>query len=248
MKNIELTMPKRISFAGIDERTDVNQLIDLTALGKSLGIDIEFGVLLSGHNGEDGYNRFPSIETVRRFAGKNLNLSVHLCGKHTAEPVKNGTFTELAALLGDELFSAFQRIQLNVVDRQKKAAAFNISGKELIVQTNLNNEKSKQLFEFLSARNDKNVVFLSDTSGGRGQSGVYQCYATPWQGYAGGINPDNVAEVIRSINAEIRCSGTDQQFWLDLESGCRDDDWFSTAKCRELIENVAHMRDELEET
>ena len=36
MKNIELTMPKRISFAGIDERTDVNQLIDLTALGKSL--------------------------------------------------------------------------------------------------------------------------------------------------------------------------------------------------------------------
>ena len=52
--NKELIYPARISFAGIDEHTNINDLIELTEYGEQHDITVEFGVLLSGKNGEKG--------------------------------------------------------------------------------------------------------------------------------------------------------------------------------------------------
>ena len=232
--NKELIYPARISFAGIDEHTNINDLIKLTEYGEQHDITVEFGVLLSGRNGEEGNNRYPSIDYMKELADKGLNLSLHLCGKHTGELMKHGTLEGVKELLGEELFNSFQRIQVNVVGRKTKAPFLDVEGKEIIIQTNTNEEYSNSRLEnYISGENGK-VVFLSDTSGGKGESGNYQCYGTSWQGYAGGITPENVLDVIEEVNA-ISQGG---EYWLDLESGCRENEWFSVDKCRTIIDEV----------
>lgn len=232
--NKELIYPARISFAGIDEHTNINDLIKLTEYGEQHDITVEFGVLLSGRNGEEGNNRYPSIDYMKELADKGLNLSLHLCGKHTGELMKHGTLEGVKELLGEELFNSFQRIQVNVVGRKTKAPFLDVEGKEIIIQMNTNEEYSNSRLEnYISGENGK-VVFLSDTSGGKGESGSYQCYGTSWQGYAGGITPENVLDVIEEVNA-ISQGG---EYWLDLESGCRENEWFSVDKCRTIIDEV----------
>ena len=232
--NKELIYPARISFAGIDEHTNINDLIKLTEYGEQHDITVEFGVLLSGRNGEEGNNRYPSIDYMKELADKGLNLSLHLCGKHTGELMKHGTLEGVKELLGEKLFNSFQRIQVNVVGRKTKAPFLDVEGKEIIIQTNTNEEYSNSRLEnYISGENGK-VVFLSDTSGGKGESGSYQCYGTSWQGYAGGITPENVLDVIEEVNA-ISQGG---EYWLDLESGCRENEWFSVDKCRTIIDEV----------
>lgn len=232
--NKELIYPARISFAGIDEHTNINDLIKLTEYGEQHDITVEFGVLLSGRNGEEGNNRYPSIDYMKELADKGLNLSLHLCGKHTGELMKHGTLEGVKELLGEELFNSFQRIQVNVVGRKTKAPFLDVEGKEIIIQMNTNEEYSNNRLEnYISGENGK-VVFLSDTSGGKGENGNYQCYGTSWQGYAGGITPENVLDVIEEVNA-ISQGG---EYWLDLESGCRENEWFSVDKCRTIIDEV----------
>lgn len=148
--------------------------------------------------------------------------------------MKHGTLEGVKELLGEELFNSFQRIQVNVVGRKTKAPFLNVEGKEIIIQMNTNEEYSNSRLEnYISGENGK-VVFLSDTSGGKGESGSYQCYGTSWQGYAGGITPENVLDVIEEVNA-ISQGG---EYWLDLESGCRENEWFSVDKCRTIIDEV----------
>lgn len=50
-------------------------------------------------------------------------------------------------------------------------------------------------------------------------------------GYAGGINPDNVLDVIDAI-------GPDGPYWIDMESGVRTDDWFDLDKCEAVLQAV----------
>lgn len=246
--NKELLYPARISFAGIDEHTDINELIRLTEYGEQNGITVEFGVLLSGRNGEEGNNRYPSINFMKELVNKGLNLSLHLCGKYTGELMKHGTLNDVKELLGEDLYNSFQRIQVNVVGRKTKAPFLDIEGKEIIIQTNTNEEYSNSRLEnYISGENGNNVVFLSDVSGGKGERGEYQCYGTPWQGYAGGITPENVLDVIEEITAVSLCRiealGV-QEYWLDLESGCRENEWFSVDKCRELVTEVIEAQNE----
>jgi phosphoribosylanthranilate isomerase len=50
-------------------------------------------------------------------------------------------------------------------------------------------------------------------------------------GYAGGIGPDNVADVLEQI-------GATGPYWIDMESGVRTDDRFDLGKCRRVCEAV----------
>lgn len=234
--NKDLIYPARISFAGIDEHTDINELVKLTEYGEQHDITVEFGVLLSGRNGEEGNNRYPSIDFMKELTDKGLNLSLHLCGKHTGELMKYGTLDGVKELLGEDLFNSFQRIQVNVVGRKTKAPFLDVEGKEIILQTNTNDEYSSKRFDLYAGGENGKVVFLSDTSGGKGESGDYQNYGTSWQGYAGGITPDNVLDVIEKVNESLQ--GREQEYWLDLESGCRENDWFSVDKCRAIVDEV----------
>ena len=54
-------------------------------------------------------------------------------------------------------------------------------------------------------------------------------------GYAGGIGPDNVVDVLRDI-------GPVRPTWIDMESGVRTGDKFDLAKVRRVLEQVAMVR------
>lgn len=81
------------------------------------------------------------------------------------------------------------------------------------------------------------VNFLLDNSGGRG---VYSEIEGTLEnvdllGYAGGINTENCLEILKEVEMWSELAGHD--FYLDLESGCRDErDWFSVEKCKEICE------------
>ena len=51
-------------------------------------------------------------------------------------------------------------------------------------------------------------------------------------GYAGGISPDNVADKLTYLFENVR----DGEFWIDMESGVRTDDWFDLDKVRRVLE------------
>jgi phosphoribosylanthranilate isomerase len=50
-------------------------------------------------------------------------------------------------------------------------------------------------------------------------------------GYAGGIGPDNVVDIIKRINAA-------GPYWIDMESKIRTDNWLDLKLCRAVCEAV----------
>ena len=88
-----------------------------------------------------------------------------------------------------------------------------------------------------SNRYDPLIHVLWDNSGGIGR--VLDIVAPPEDfrytpGYSGGINPNNVAEVIGKIEA----LNLKQDYWIDMETGVRTEDWFDLDKC-EAVAKIA---------
>jgi hypothetical protein len=81
------------------------------------------------------------------------------------------------------------------------------------------------------------IGWLFDASGGRGVA------PQAWPrhpgrvsvGYAGGIGPENVREVLAAI-------GATGPYWIDMESGVRTDDRFDIGKCERVCEAVYGAR------
>lgn len=71
---------------------------------------------------------------------------------------------------------------------------------------------------------------LWDPSGGTGVRGRLDVVA---DGYAGGISPDNVGEVLEELAAAGR------RCWIDMESGVRTGDAFDLRKVRAVLEAAA---------
>jgi phosphoribosylanthranilate isomerase len=80
---------------------------------------------------------------------------------------------------------------------------------------------------------DTSVDWLFDASSGRGIApAAWPAHPGRRVGYAGGIKPDNVLDVIR---AGVGAAGP---YWIDMESGVRTDDRFDLTKCRQVCEAV----------
>ena len=87
---------------------------------------------------------------------------------------------------------------------------------------------------------------LLDASGGLGIDTPIVLYPSNGKiGYAGGINEGNVATKLEYLLRNVRTG----DFWIDMESGVRTDDWFDLDKvrrvlaiCTEVIRDL-HMED-----
>lgn len=216
-------MLKSISFTGIDKRTDINELVVIHEKWPM----VEFGVLIPEAAKDN--NRYPDLILLQRLKNKNLNLALHVCGKLAKNTVTAGSLEEIKKFVGP-CFNLFQRIQLNVVGHTSTSTIKDTLGKQIIIQTNLDNLKSKNTFELFK---DSDVVFLSDKSGGRGEVTDFDFFEQPFQGFAGGLTPDNILE--RKEEIDILYDG---DYWLDMESGVRTNDWFDTNKVRHICELV----------
>ena len=218
---------KYISITGADDAVDP---ADLLALSREFPA-AEWAILLLPDRA--GTPRFPKPEWIKSFAAqaKGLNTAMHLCGE---------------ALLGfvrgeAEIFDAmqgFSRIQLNLkfgaVEGQYDPAALlkRVADNprwQFIIQY----AKDKQgLLPLL--KDIPNHAVLFDESAGRGITP--ESWDAPlaghFCGYAGGLNPDNVAQNLEII-AKVAAG---HETWIDMETGVRTNDVFDLAKVRRVLE------------
>ena len=203
----------KITLTGADERTHIQDLVDLVAKWPA----VEIGLLYS-HN-IDGGNRYPSrpwlLTTAQALSGR---CALHVCGRMARDELLAGDMADIVAHT--------PRVQVNgrmTVDETVAAAA---RVRLLITQHN-------NLNPGLLDAPCENHQILVDSSGGRGMSP--DAWKTPHTkkqvGYAGGMGPDNLGRTLLSLSMIFK-----GEWWVDMESKLRRDDWFDIALARRAAE------------
>ncbi|MBL6929002.1 MAG: phosphoribosylanthranilate isomerase [Rhodospirillales bacterium] len=201
--------PKFITFTGIDDRTD---LMRADALARQY--PIEWGVLYGPADG-DPVTRFPSIPTIDAILGIAGDKALHLCDRVAREFAENKV---LPPDLGKpERVRRFGRFQVN----QVRTITFSHFG------------PSKIVLQCQTLDADANTAQLFDLSAGRGILPETVPALIPGQlvGYAGGIGPDTVLDYLSRING-------DGEFWIDMETHVRTDEWFDLDKVEKVCKAV----------
>lgn len=216
----------RVTITGADDGVERSEL---QRLSEEFPF-VEWAILLSKKR--QGMPRYPSSDWIVTFVGnayRHLHIAGHLCGEW-ARDAHDGPF--LWAITNHGTFERLERLQVNVSAMtrnmmDKIAYIGRETGKEFIVQLG-------SVFDFTVFECPRTISYLIDDSGGRGI--LLQDFTAPpggyRVGYAGGINPENVESVLTRL-----CSlSGESEFWIDCESGVRDDkDWFDLDKVRSLL-------------
>ena len=222
---------QHITFTGIDAKTDIQELIEIQ---REFPI-AEFGVLTSYHWNENGNRYLNPAFLSNLYAGNGkLNLALHVCGS-AAHDAAEGMWHYIDEHLFYSL-KLFKRIQLNVSNRKDNPEYLWIPpyvGQELIVQQH--DADNLTLYNTtcdIWQGGDSRVSVLLDASGGQGIDTPLKVLPSRGKvGYAGGFNPDNMAEKLSFLLQNVRMG----EFWIDMESGVRTDDWFDTDKVRHVL-------------
>ena len=231
---------KHITFTGIDAKTDIKALQEIQEQYPIA----EFGVLTSYHWYENG-NRYIDPRHLVDLKGLGLNLSLHVCGE-AAHNAAFGRYTSDTYYLVWGQLGLFRRIQLNIANRKDNPFTVSPSlSKEVIIQQRSTNDVELFL-NSVSADRYAKFSMLLDASGGQGIDTAVEIYPYDGKiGYAGGINPENVADKLTYLLKHVETG----EFWIDMESGVRTDDWFDLDKvrrvlaiCNEVIKDL-HMED-----
>jgi hypothetical protein len=226
----------RVTITGADDGVDPGALIDLSASFPF----VEWAFLRSRKLNEvqrsdwytTGAPRYPSpawrdgFSLVVRSRGARVQIAAHLCGALSRE-----------AMAGDDRWHwadarGYQRVQLNGFSRYRLPmlrVAQQFTTIEFILQTA---DLASEHHGLELAKLHPNVVNLLDASGGRGEVAVWAERPEPRLGYAGGIGPDNVVAQIEHLLSYK----TEQDFWIDMESGVRTDDHFDLTKVGRVLE------------
>ncbi len=222
---------KTVTITGADDAVDPQ---DLVALARAYPF-CEIGILMSIKHGKP---RFPSRGWIDRLYDAiqdepcHTALAVHICGQWV-----------LDLLVGrwdcaPSIPSICGRIQINcgsnpgIFDRHRFVTAMRhvIPGTTIIIQSDGINDHILDA----SVVAGINAKPLFDRSGGRGvlpDRGWPAAYVNGC-GYAGGLNPSNVAEQL----AEIAKVCGQVPIWIDAETGLRDEkDKFSLIKAEAFL-------------
>ena len=230
----------RVTITGADDAVDPK---DLVALSRDFP-DVEWGILLS--DSRKGTPRYPSSEWADQVGmlslRKGMRISGHVCGAW-ARALCAGDATRLPVPPMRVQINGYEHSAFPGVRKVAEAAVTAGHEVELILQCRTEADLQATCFE---AEKLPNASVLFDPSGGRG----LQPFSWPRApvgarvGYAGGITPQNVEEVIGDIAAAHSFMLGD--FWLDMESGVRDaDDRFNIWRAREVLERVAKVNSRL---
>jgi hypothetical protein len=200
-----------ITATGIDERTsqaDIQRLLDAGA---------EVAVLWTEN--PEGRQRYPSHHWIRAMVSKIRGpMALHVCGsKVRARLLTKSPFVGFVY--------GFQRIQVNgtvSLSALAKIASWRV---EIITQDTTAN------FPLRDAEVGNHTI-LVDGSGGRGE--LPRCWYAPVTtkrvGFAGGLGPHNLREELPKI---MQVATGD--WWIDMETGVRSDDWFDVEKALEAV-------------
>jgi hypothetical protein len=229
----------RVTISGADNGVDPAELIELSAQFPF----VEWGVLFSEKKaGEPRYPTLSWIEKLETLSVSNkINLSLHLCGKSARDTISgndcwikafttthrfgryqlNGSFP----VFGNALFPVHQCELVGLV-RQYSFVKFIFQAKD---------EEVISWCGFIkNGLSLTNITALFDGSGGKGIE-PFSWPVTPLDlkmGFAGGINPENVINVLKDIGPR------DYSFWIDMESGVRTDNKFDLVKVKYVLKHV----------
>lgn len=195
---------------GVDEQTDIERLA-------RWGLeDLELGFLYSDRWAGEA-KRYPSWEWIEANAAKYPRCALHICGNQARRELR------LEALN----VSSFQRIQINGDVRPGTAGAICAKYPDHTIILQYQGPNSR----WMLGHDWNNLTVLIDASGGNGILPKFwpRVETKLRVGFAGGLNPHNMEEEVRKIRTIA-----DPGWWVDLESGLRDEEWFSI----ELLESV----------
>lgn len=211
----------KITLTGADEDVSYDYMQDLY---KRFPM-IEFGILLSENSGLKP--RYPSTQWIENLPD-NLPLSLHICGNTFPSPKESSS-------------KKFRRIQINtdlsVADDDNLNDFLDIINKyfnhKLIFQYN---EDNKSFLERLFLKTN-NFHILYDSSLGKGKF-IGDILPPPFHdvytGYAGGINPDNILDIVKQIiKIDVGVA-----VYLDIESGIRTNNKWDNDKVERILKYV----------
>lgn len=225
-----MLIPKFTTFTGADDQTSIAEM-------KALAADhpVEFGILFS--RSREGDVRYPTQDWMKGLDGSGLNLAAHVCGVWASQIVETGR-SDI-----DDRLLAFGRIQVNTAQPIDREMMIDWAGR-------LSHAAGRTIPIILQSRgafpDDPAFHWLEDRSGGRGVApGSWPAPPSDLSvtfGYAGGLGPDNVAEVLGSLP---HSAGV----WIDMESRVRDaEDRFDLKLCAKVCETVATFRQDKDMT
>lgn len=223
--------PYKVTITGADDRTDPLGLVHLSEEFPF----VEWGLLHSGKR--MGTSRYPSTKwySALECAADRMRLAVHLCGRSARETIAGHPFMEFE--IGAASRQNCRRFQINGYEAGLPGQLPRLAralGVEFVLQCR-HEEDLQQCARDAETIHGASVLF--DPSGGRGIEPM-RWPTTPLGcrlGFAGGIGPDNVIDVIRDI-------GPRDPYWIDMESGVRTDDILDLAKVRRVLEQVGGLR------
>lgn len=223
----------QIKYCSITGADDAVQISDLSALATEFPF-LETAILLLPARA--GSARFPRLEWIEEFGAtyNGKNAAMHLCDDGFLGFVDGRQDIR-------DVMKGFQRIQLNL-------KFGDVEGKYDPTELAARVREAPQWQFILQYTDDKNDLLplftdipnhavLFDESAGRGISPDRWSAPLPGHfcGYAGGMNPDNVATHLGLIQKAAEGHLT----WIDMESGIRTDDQFDLTKVRRVLEIAA---------
>lgn len=236
-----MTYLKKVSISGADNNVDFYRLIDLTKRYPF----VEWGLLYMPD--KEGISRYPTpvwrdtflLNLSRELKGHPIarqHTAVHLCGNYAHWQL-------LAGSLPAEI-RRYGRVQLNANARETyfspeqireiyKAALKQFD--QVILQSHEGTQDLIEVFlNEIEQKDFKRVHVLNDQS--RGMGIVPDSWYSPYrrfavfEGFAGGLNPDNLADNLIKLN-EL---GVD--YWIDMETGVRTDNKFDLDKVEKILQ------------
>ena len=222
---------QHITFTGIDGRTDLGALWEIQQEFPM----VEWGVL-AAKNWRDNGNRYFNPSYLDALRDRGLNLSCHLCGSIARSAVR-GDWQPFRFWARDS-WDIFERCQINIATSQENPAWFIPTEDDLILfdEVILQQRGADECPLFMSTYRrgaNEHITTLLDASGGEGiNTPIVPLNLVHKIGYAGGMNENNVADKLRYLLE----SDYVHDFWIDMESGVRTDDWFDINKVRRVLE------------
>ena len=220
-----------LTFTGVDAKTDMAHLVDISARYPK----VEFGVLVgSGTSKWLDRGIFPSLKIVSDLTKLNIPMAIHLCGRYSRSVMHSMSDRIL------DLCEGFNRVQVNLhgdefspyyiqVSDEVKQFAARVSCKSVIIQHRDDWIKVPII--------NKRIEYLFDRSGGAGREAFGEwpepSLNLPRMGYSGGIGLRNINRAMKFVNTR-----PELRFWLDMEGNVRVDGLFDLGTVEAICEKV----------
>ena len=231
-----------LTFTGVDQKTDLNALAEITAQYPK----VEFGILIGSQTGTSN-PLFPPLTTVQQFKQTTgVNKTLHLCGHHAREAAGEQPSGQSLKLL----CHGFDRIQVNLhgdevnpnrVDVQRNAI------KRFAEQTATNSVilQHRGPWDTIPIEHPR-IEYLFDLSEGAGLEnfGAWPIPPTGKRtGYAGGIGPHTIGKAMEFVDDHPTA-----RLWLDMEGNIRTPDhwldrWLDLDKVKAVCQMAFDNRD-----